>query len=101
MNVEAREKGMIRQGSIVRFQGQTVGELTSGTMVPAWKFDGSQPGEESFTRAIGLAYLDRKRSPGDRVTIEYRDRELQGKIVTRFLKREGNYLRAVSGGAIE
>lgn len=101
MNVEAREKGMIRQGSIVRFQGQTVGELTSGTMVPAWKFDGSRPGEESFTRAIGLAYLDRKRSPGDRVTIEYRDRELQGKIVTRFLKREGNYLRAVSEGAVE
>jgi aminomethyltransferase len=93
MKVAARERGMIRQGSIVRFQGQTVGELTSGTMVPAWKFEGSQPGEETFIRTIGLAYLDRSRGPGDRVTIEYRGRELQGEIVPRFLKREGPYLR--------
>jgi aminomethyltransferase len=96
MNVLAREKGMIRQGSTVRFNGRTVGELTSGTMVPAWKFDGSQPGAETFIRAIGLAYLDRNRRPGDRVTIEYRGKELQGEIVSRFLKREGRYLRPLS-----
>jgi aminomethyltransferase len=96
MNVVTREKGMIRQGSIVSFHGQTVGELTSGTMVPAWKFEGSQPGEETFIRTIGLAYLDRNRSPGDRVTIEYRRRELLGEIVPGFLKREGHYLRPLS-----
>ncbi len=96
MKVQVRGKGMIRQGSTVRFNDRIVGELTSGTMVPAWEFDGSRPGEKSFIRAIGLAYLDRNLRPGDRVTIEYRGKELQGEIVSRFLKREGQYLRALS-----
>ncbi|MBI5582714.1 MAG: glycine cleavage system aminomethyltransferase GcvT [Deltaproteobacteria bacterium] len=98
MKVAALEKGMIREGSPVRFQGRRLGELTSGTMVPAWKFKGSTPGDETFTRALGLAYLDRDRSPGDRVTVEYRGREIQGEIVQRFMKPEGDYLRALPAG---
>lgn len=94
--VVALEKGMIREGSIVHFDGRGAGELTSGTMVPAWKFEGTVPGEEHFTRAIALAYVDRERGPGDRVTIEYRGREVQGMIVNRFMKREGDYLRALT-----
>jgi glycine cleavage system T protein (aminomethyltransferase) len=93
--VTALEKGMIREGSTVRFEGQRVGELTSGTTVPAWTFKGAAPGDETFVRAIGLARLDRDRGPGDRVTIEYRGREIRGEIVPRFMKREGDYLRAL------
>jgi aminomethyltransferase len=95
--VAALEKGMIREGATVRFNGRMAGELTSGTMVPAWKFEGTAPGDETFTRALGLAYLDRERSPGDRVSIEYRGREIQGVIVNRFMKREGDYLKSLSG----
>jgi aminomethyltransferase len=95
MKVAALERGMVREGSTVRFQGRLIGELTSGTMVPAWKFQGDVPGEETFTRALALAYLDRDCGPGDRVTIEYRGREIQGEIVTRFMKPEGDYLRAL------
>jgi aminomethyltransferase len=95
--VAALEKGMIREGATVRFKWRLVGELTSGTMVPAWKFEGAAPGDETFTRALGLAYLDRERSPGDRVSIEYRGREIQGMIVNRFMKREGDYLKSLSG----
>lgn len=64
-------------------------------MVPAWKFEGNRPGDEYFNRAIGLAYLDRGLKPGDRVTIDYRNWEIKGEIVSRFLKWEGDYLKAL------
>ena len=76
--VEALEKGMIRQGSPVRFNGREVGELTSGTMVPAWKGEDARSDGSYFTRGIGLAYLDRGMNPGDSVTVEYRGREIPG-----------------------
>jgi aminomethyltransferase len=96
MAVAAEEKGMMRQGSPVLKGGHEVGELTSGTMVPAWKFEGLQPGEESFTRAIALAYLDRDLVPGEKVIIHYRGRALQGRIVKRFIHRTNNYLQATT-----
>jgi aminomethyltransferase len=96
MAVAAEDKGMMRQGSPVLKGGHEVGELTSGTMVPAWKFEGPQPGEESFTRAIGLAYLDRDLVPGEQVIIQYRGRALQGRIVKKFIHRTNHYLQALS-----
>ncbi|MBA4392080.1 MAG: glycine cleavage system protein T [Desulfobacca sp.] len=94
--VAAEEKGMMRQGSPVLLGGKEAGELTSGTMVPAWKFDSRQPGEESYTRAIGLAYLDRSLVPGDKVVIQYRGRALQGRIVKKFIQSTSHYLQALS-----
>jgi aminomethyltransferase len=95
MAVAAEEKGMMRQGSPVLVGGHEVGELTSGTMVPAWRFEGLQPGEESYNRAIGLAYLDRGLVPGEKVVILYRGRALQGRIVKKFIHRTNHYLQAV------
>ncbi len=96
MAVAAEDKGMMRQGSQVLVGENEVGELTSGTMVPAWRFEGHQPGEESFTRAIGLAYLDRGLVPEEKVVIQYRNRPLQGRIVKKFIHRTNNYLQAQS-----
>jgi aminomethyltransferase len=96
MAVAAEEKGMMRQGSPVLKSGHEVGELTSGTMVPAWKFEGLQPGEESFTRAIALAYLDRDLVPGEKVVIHYRGRALPGRIVKKFIHRTNHYLQAIT-----
>lgn len=94
--VAAEDQGMMRQGSPILVGENEVGELTSGTMVPAWRFEGHQPGEESFTRAIGLAYLDRRLVPGEKVVIQYRNRALQGRIVKKFIHRTNKYLQAQS-----
>lgn len=94
--VATEDKGMMRQGSQVLVGENEVGELTSGTMVPAWRFEGHKPGEESFTRAIGLAYLDRRLVPEEKVVIQYRNRALQGRIVKKFIHRTNNYLQARS-----
>lgn len=93
MPVAALKKGMIREGSEVRVAGRKVGELTSGTMVPAWRFDGDQPGEEHFTRALGLAFLERDIEPGQEVEIIYRKRSLPGVVAKSFTQAAGVYLR--------
>ncbi len=90
--VAARERGMIREGSTVLLAGRPVGELTSGTTVPAWRFVEGAPGEEHYARAIGLAYLDRQARPGDQVEIVYRGRALPGVVVRSFVKTAGAYL---------
>jgi aminomethyltransferase len=87
---------MMREGSQVMKNGRPVGELSSGTMVPAWRFQGQEPGDESFNRAIGLAYLDCGMKPGQEVEVEYRGRSLPARIVASFMDIAGVYLRPIS-----
>ncbi|MGD8562540.1 MAG: glycine cleavage system aminomethyltransferase GcvT [Desulfarculaceae bacterium] len=96
MPVAALGRGMMREGSQVMKNGRPVGELSSGTMVPAWRFQGQEPGDESFNRAIGLAYLDCGMKPGQEVEVEYRGRSLPARIVASFMDIAGVYLRPIS-----
>ncbi|MBI4797449.1 MAG: glycine cleavage system aminomethyltransferase GcvT [Desulfarculus sp.] len=91
--VAALERGMMREGSPVLVEGRPVGELTSGTTVPAWRFAGGVPGDEHYSRAIGLACLERQVADGQKVEIVYRGRALPGVIANHFVKRAGDYLR--------
>jgi aminomethyltransferase len=91
--VAACERGMIREGSPVLVAGREVGQLTSGTTVPAWRFLDNGPGDEHYARAVGLAYLDRQVSPGQKVEIVYRGRALAGLVVKAFVKTAGDYLK--------
>lgn len=95
MAVAAEERAMIREGSTVMVQEREAGVMTSGTMVPAWKFADHGPGNETFTRAIGLAYLDRDLVPGQEVIINYRGRLIPGRVVEDFVQRVGIYLKAL------
>ncbi|MBI5524503.1 MAG: hypothetical protein HY910_17900 [Desulfarculus sp.] len=91
--VAAQERGMMREGSPVLVEGRQVGELTSGTTVPAWRFKGGAPGDEHYSRAIGLACLERQVVAGQKVEIVYRGRALPGVVVNRLVKPGGNYLQ--------
>jgi glycine cleavage system T protein (aminomethyltransferase) len=91
--VAALGRGMIREGSTVLAGGEVVGVLTSGTTVPAWRFVGGLPGEQTYTRPIGLALLERKIKTGDEIEIAYRKRTLPGRVPQRFAATAGDFLK--------
>jgi aminomethyltransferase len=91
----AIERAMMREGAPVLVHGRAVGALTSGTTVPAWRFAGDRPGAEHYTRAIGLAYLERGLAVGQEVEVLYRNKPVRAMIVRNFARRAGDFLRAV------
>lgn len=95
MAVAATARSMIRDGSAVFVGDKEVGALTSATMVPAWEWNGQGPGRETFTRGLGLAYLDRDLEVGQELEIAYRRKRIPGKIVKGHTKPEGPFVRAL------
>ena len=93
--VVALSKGMMREGSPVLLGGREVGAMTSATTVPAWRFAGEAPGEESYVRPLGLARLESSLGPGDRVEIVYRKRVLPGRVVETLARPRGRYLQPI------
>lgn len=87
--------GMMREGSPVLAGGQAVGELTSATMIPAWRFADGRPGPEHYNRALGLARLDSGVRSGQEVEIIYRQRTLPGRVVQAFTRPAGRYLEPI------
>ncbi|MCF8099047.1 MAG: hypothetical protein K9K65_14490, partial [Desulfarculaceae bacterium] len=94
-------KGMMREGSEVLAGGKPLGELTSGTMIPAWQFAGGLPGDEHYNRPLGLALLESGTQVGQEVEINYRKRALPGRVVKSFTRPLGRYLEPIQfdGGA--
>ena len=88
-------KGMMREGSEVLAEGRVIGELTSGTMIPAWEFVGDEPGGEHYNRPLGLALLRGEARVGQEVEINYRKRTLPGRVVRSFTQSTGRYLRPI------
>jgi len=90
------DKGVVRQGAKVFFNGEDAGYVTSGTMVPYWKPDEAmRPTEQTDQRAVALAYVDCKLTAGAEVEVDVRGRRLKAKIVRRNLKSAGIYSIAV------
>jgi aminomethyltransferase len=85
-------QGVARQGAEALVGGELVGHLTSGTVVPYWKFTGqgilSHPSEEKGMRAIALAYLDSDLREGQKIQIRQRGRSWEGLLVRRHLSGE-------------
>ncbi len=80
--------GIARAGFPVYAGDKPVGSVTSGTAVPYWEFEkvaGSKPGNQSRNRALALAYLDSALEEWQRVSIQVRDRAVEGMVVKRFL----------------
>ena len=84
--------GIARAGSQVLVDDRTVGKVTSGTVVPYWKFEGSgtmtTPGDESARRTICLAYLDAGLSEGQKAEVIIRDKPVSAVIVRRHIGGE-------------
>ncbi len=81
-----------RVGYSVYVDDELVGAVSSGTMVPYWKTEGSslqsKPGSESGRRAICLAYLDAGLKEGQRTKVVIRNKTADGVIVDRHLGSE-------------
>jgi aminomethyltransferase len=72
--------------------GKTIGHVTSGNMIPYWKFEGSGlasvRSDQTALRGIGLALIDSDVSHGDRVEIEVRGKRLGALITPYHLRGE-------------
>ncbi|RTZ97017.1 MAG: glycine cleavage system aminomethyltransferase GcvT [Deltaproteobacteria bacterium] len=93
-------RGVARAGSRVSIDDRPVGVVTSGTMVPFWKTEGT--GAESILtdqkgrRAIGLALLDSRLNDGDPISIDIRGKKIGAVVVPYHLRSEAPpYARAV------
>jgi len=98
--VALTERGVARAGSRVLADDRPVGHITSGTMVPYWKTDGtgtaSKLTDTKGRRAIGLALLDSRLNDGDIIDVEIRGKKTRAVIVPYHLRSEAPpYARAV------
>ena len=81
------DRGVMRQGDAVFKNEKLLGTVTSGTVVPYWKFLGSSETSEINSqhdrRSIGLALLDAQTQIGMELEVEVRGRRLKTKVVRR------------------
>lgn len=84
------DRGIARDSSTVYYQGQSVGWVTSGTMVPYWLHatdgDAIQFKDQYAQRAIGLCVIDPQVPLKDEIDIEVRGRMLKAVVVARNLE---------------
>jgi len=84
--------GAARRGDEVYLNNRLIGEVTSGSMVSYWKFDGlgasSHITEDKGKRSIAMAYIDSQTEDGKEVSIHARGRILDGVVARRFLSAE-------------
>jgi aminomethyltransferase len=92
MPISIAGSGIARPGYPIYLNGNLVGHVTSGTMVPYWKSEGvgvkAKPGNKSDRRAICLAYLDADLKEGRKTKLAIRDRLVEAIIVERHLGGE-------------
>jgi aminomethyltransferase len=85
-------QGIARRGYEVYANGEKIGHVTSGTMVPYWMFSEvgilGSPTDEKRMRPIGLAYVDADLDEGQKVEIQYRGKSIRGLIVEKNLSSE-------------
>jgi aminomethyltransferase len=78
-----------RQGCRVYVGERLVGTVTSGTVVPYWKVEGSglqsRLSDETGRKSICLAYLDADLEAGQRTRVDIRGKMAEGIIVDRHL----------------
>jgi aminomethyltransferase len=90
--VAVTSRGVAREGAAVFRNGRHAGWVTSGTMVPYWKFRGegleAEPGDEHGLRALCLAYVDADVLNGDELAVEVRGRSLGAVAVPYHLRSD-------------
>lgn len=90
--LELIDKGIARAGAPVLKGKETIGWITSGTMVPYWHFEGdaiaSAISDRTGRRAIALALIDSRVADGDRLAIDVRGKRLQAGVMPFLLRSE-------------
>lgn len=85
-------RGIARQGDKVYKEGQHVGYVTSGTMIPFWEFEGevlsSKPADHYQKRSICLAYLDSYILEDEKLTIQIRGKPVDAIVVPYHMRSE-------------
>ena len=85
-------EGVVRQNFPVYLGDLLVGQVTSGTMVPYWKFEGeglySTIAQEKGRRAVAMAYVNSDFKENQQVKILSRGKFLTGQLVKRHLAAE-------------
>ncbi len=94
-------KGLARSGYKVFHNGDHVGYVTSGTMVPYWKYEGvgisSKITDEKGLRAICLAFINSDLGEGDKLQIEIRSKMTDAVVVPYHMRSEAPpFARAIS-----
>lgn len=91
------DRGVIRAGMDIYKDGQHIGWVTSGTMVPYYNFDeDGQILDTTGKRSIGFAYIDSTVAMGDVVEIDVRGKRLKAKLVAKhMIQNEPPYGKAV------
>ena len=91
------DRGVMRAGMDVYKDGNHIGWITSGTMVPYYNFDeNGQILETIGKRSIGFAYIDSSVTADDVIHIDVRGKKLQARIVARhMIQNEPPYGKAV------
>jgi glycine cleavage system T protein len=94
-------KGLVRNGYRVYHDGNHVGYVTSGTMVPYWKYEGigisSKITDEKGLRAICLAFINSDLDEGDELQIEIRSKMTDAVVVPYHMRSEAPpFARAIS-----
>ncbi len=98
---EVIDKGIPRAGAPVRFRGQPAGHVTSGTMVPFFRFAGrgieAVISDDTERRAIGLALIDSRLPEGAEIEIEVRGKMVRAGVMPYLLRSEAPpYARAIT-----
>ena len=90
--LELSGRGIARPGDRVTRDGESVGYVTSGTMVPYWTTEGEgvESGftDDSTRRAIAMALVSSELWDGDEVEVEIRGRATAARVVPYFLRGE-------------
>ncbi|MCK5724913.1 MAG: glycine cleavage system aminomethyltransferase GcvT, partial [Gammaproteobacteria bacterium] len=85
-------RGIARGGAKVFKNGEHVGYVTSGTMVPLWAVEGeglfSAQTEQHQLRSICLAYIDSEIIEDDEVTVEIRGKMVDAVVVPFHLRSD-------------
>lgn len=86
--VALMDRGVIRAGMDVYCNGEQVGWITSGTMVPYYHFEGDNILDTTGKRSIGFAYIDSKITPEDVLEVDVRGKRLKAKVVTKHMRQD-------------
>ena len=97
MPIALKDRGVMRAGMDIYLNGEHVGWVTSGTMVPYYEFD--ENGNILDTvgkRSIGFAYMNSSITKEDVIEIDVRGKRLKAAVVTKhMIQNEPPYGKAV------
>ena len=97
MPIALTDRGVIRAGMEIYHNGQQVGWVTSGTMVPYYHFDeNGNILDTTDKHSIGFAYIPAGITAEDTIEVDVRGRKLKAKVVAKHLiQNEPPYCKAV------